>query len=92
MNTLFNYPGAKWGMAAQIVSLMPPHRSYDGDSFEAAEKRMEQIMDVGFLPFAMLYRDESGRVDVEWKRFQREWANAFIVGKKFSDFRVGMTE
>lgn len=65
---------------------------YDGDSFETAEKRMEQIMDVGFLPFAMLYRDESGRVDVEWKRFQREWANAFIVGKKFSDFRVGMTE
>ena len=65
---------------------------YEGDSFEAAEKRMEQIMDVGFLPFAMLYRDESGRVDVEWKRFQREWANAFIVGKKFSDFRVGMTE
>lgn len=28
MNTLLNYPGAKWGMAAQIVSLMPPHRSY----------------------------------------------------------------
>ncbi len=28
MNTLLNYPGAKWGIAAQIVSLMPPHRSY----------------------------------------------------------------
>ncbi len=28
MNTLLNYPGSKWGMAAQIVSLMPPHRSY----------------------------------------------------------------
>lgn len=28
MNTLLNYPGAKWGMAQQIVSLMPPHRSY----------------------------------------------------------------
>ncbi len=28
MNTLLNYPGAKWGMAPQIVSLMPPHRSY----------------------------------------------------------------
>lgn len=28
MNTLLNYPGAKWGMAKQIVSLMPPHRSY----------------------------------------------------------------
>ena len=28
MNTLLNYPGAKWGMAAKIVALMPPHRSY----------------------------------------------------------------
>lgn len=28
MRTLLNYPGAKWGMAKEIVSLMPPHRSY----------------------------------------------------------------
>ena len=28
MNALLNYPGAKWGMAAEIVQLMPPHRSY----------------------------------------------------------------
>ena len=26
MKTLLNYPGAKWGMAAQIVSPMPPSR------------------------------------------------------------------
>lgn len=28
MNTLLNYPGAKWGMAKEIVALMTPHRSY----------------------------------------------------------------
>ena len=28
MNTLLNYPGAKWGMAKEIVALMPQHRSY----------------------------------------------------------------
>lgn len=28
MNAILNYPGAKWGMAAEIVSLMPRHRSY----------------------------------------------------------------
>lgn len=28
MNTLLNYPGAKWGMAKEIIALMPPHRSY----------------------------------------------------------------
>lgn len=28
MNAILNYPSAKWGMAKQIVSIMPPHRSY----------------------------------------------------------------
>lgn len=28
MNAILNYPGAKWGMADKIVSMMPPHRSY----------------------------------------------------------------
>lgn len=28
MNTLLNYPGAKWGMAKEIIAMMPPHRSY----------------------------------------------------------------
>lgn len=28
MNALLNYPGAKWGMAQEIVQIMPPHRSY----------------------------------------------------------------
>ena len=28
MNTLLNYPGAKWGMAKEIVAMIPPHRSY----------------------------------------------------------------
>lgn len=28
MNSILNYPGAKWGMAKKIVSMMPPHRSY----------------------------------------------------------------
>lgn len=60
---------------------------YDGDSFEDAEKRMQQVMDLGFLPFAMLYRDESGQTNQEWRMFQREWANSIIVGKKFSEWR-----
>lgn len=55
----------------------------------AAEKRAEQIMGLGFLPFAMLYRDEEGARDPEWMKFQREWANAYIVGRKFADFWAG---
>lgn len=57
---------------------------YEGDSYDDATKRMEQTMDAGFMPFAMLYRDENGIVKPDWKGFQREWANAFIVGGRFS--------
>lgn len=28
MNAILNYPGAKWGLAEMIVSMMPKHRSY----------------------------------------------------------------
>lgn len=59
---------------------------YREDSFAAAEKRAEQIMRLGFLPFAMLYRDEEGQRDPEWRKFQREWTNAVIVGRKYADF------
>lgn len=62
---------------------------YEGDTFDAAQKRMEQVMELGFLPFAMLFRDETGQTDREWRKFQREWANPFIVGSKFSAFRGG---
>ena len=58
---------------------------YDGDTFESAEKRMNQVVDLGFLPFAMLYRDNEGKVDADWRRFQREWANAVIVGRKVGE-------
>lgn len=44
-------------------------------------------MDVGFLPFAMLYREESGQTKQEWRKFQREWVNSYIVGKKFTERR-----
>lgn len=28
MQSILNYPGAKWGLAQRIVALMPPHRTY----------------------------------------------------------------
>jgi hypothetical protein len=55
---------------------------YKGDTFEKAEKRLYQTWEAGFMPFAMLYRDFKGQYDAEWKKFQREWANHYIVGYK----------
>jgi hypothetical protein len=55
---------------------------YKGDTFENAELRMLQAWDAGFFPFAMLYMDKSGKYDLNWRRFQRLWANPRIVATK----------
>jgi hypothetical protein len=63
---------------------------YGDDTFEKAEKRLRQTWEAGFMPFAMLYRDETGVYDREWKRFQREWANPRITGSKlkWNDIKI----
>ena len=42
---------------------------YRGDTMEAAEKRLRDAWKAGFIPYAMLYRDEKGIVDSEWRKF-----------------------
>lgn len=59
---------------------------YAGDSFEDAELRLTQTMQAGFVPYAMLFRDEEGKTDDAWRRFQREWCRPIITGKKFNEF------
>ncbi|HIT08728.1 MAG TPA: hypothetical protein IAB55_06550 [Candidatus Merdivicinus faecavium] len=58
---------------------------YRGDTFDKAQKRLEQTIQAGFMPYAMLYRDEKGQVDREWAKFQREWLRPAIVSKKFGE-------
>ena len=52
---------------------------YQGDTFEKAEKRFRESIEAGFMPMAMLYRDETGERDLQWARFQTQWARATIV-------------
>lgn len=52
---------------------------YKGDTFEKAQKRMGEAWNAGFMPFAMLYRDNEGKYSKEWKKFQRQWANPVIT-------------
>ena len=58
---------------------------YPQDTFEKAEKRLVDAMKAGFWTFAMLYKDEQGFEDLQWRRFQREWCNATIVGVKLKE-------
>lgn len=55
---------------------------YSGDTFEKAQKRLEDTIRAGFVPYAMLYRTQEGKTDPIWRRFQREWCRPIIVGSK----------
>jgi hypothetical protein len=52
---------------------------FPSDTFEKAEKRIEQTIKAGFFPFAMLYKNNEGEVDSSWRKFQRQWANIVIA-------------
>ena len=52
---------------------------YPGDTMDAAQKRLLDTWNAGFLPFAMLYRDKSGNADSAWRKFQRLWVRPEII-------------
>jgi len=52
---------------------------YPGDTIDSAIKRIRQSVHAGFFPFAMLYRDKRGEYDLQWKKFQRQFANPILV-------------
>ncbi len=60
---------------------------YPKDTFDLAEKRLKSLVDIGFTPFAMLWRPErpaemKHRPGPEWLPFQRRWARPAIVHAK----------
>ena len=65
---------------------------YEGDTFEKATIRLLDTIKAGFVPFAMLYKDDFGNEDKVWRKFQREWSRVEIVGAKMKVIREGMME
>ena len=59
---------------------------YPGDTMTAAESRLYAVWDAGFMPYCMLFRDESGTVDDEWKKFQRAWVRPAIVMSRLKTY------
>jgi hypothetical protein len=55
---------------------------FPGDRFEKAEFRLNQCIELGFFPMAMLFRNYKGNVDINWFRFQKEWARPYIIATK----------
>ncbi len=54
------------------------------DSFDKCIKRFGEAYRAGFMPMAMLYRDEAGDFAKDWRAFQREWANPIITAANLS--------
>lgn len=62
---------------------------YPKDTFAEAEKRLRQMLGIGFTPMAMLWRPETPSQarwtpSIEWKRFQRQWARPAIIHGRLS--------
>lgn len=58
---------------------------YKNDTFEKATKRLEDTLKAGFIPFAMLYKNEQGIEDAAWKKFQRQWARPAIIISNYKE-------
>lgn len=57
---------------------------YPKDTFTLAEQRLEQMLQIGLTPMAMLWQpelpsQEKWRPAPEWRRFQRKWARPAII-------------
>ena len=37
------------------------------------------------MPYAMLYRDEKGKTDTDWEKFQRLWARPAIIASSIKE-------
>lgn len=59
---------------------------YPKDRVDDAEMRLIDTIEAGFVPFAMLWKDEDGNTDNTWGRFQSEWLRPDIVGAKVREW------
>ena len=73
--------GPLW-LAADLLSDIPKSKKacyvligFKDDTIPKAEQRLREVWNLGFYPFAMLYRGPNGEghKSREWKRFQRTW-------------------
>ncbi len=60
---------------------------YPKDTFSLAEKRLRDILNIGFTPMAMLWRPEKPSQErwapePEWRTFQRRWARPALIHHK----------
>jgi len=55
---------------------------YNDDTIYKAEGRLMNAVRAGFIPMAMLYRNQKGVYNKEWTKFQKEWVRPAIMRAK----------
>jgi hypothetical protein len=55
---------------------------YPGDTKRKAWARLRTVWAYGFCPYAMLFRNQRGRVEKEWRAFQRLWVRPAIIRRR----------
>ena len=63
---------------------------YRGDTLEKAERRLMDTLRAGFWPMAMLFKDEAGHEDPEWRRFQGQWVRPAELHAKLRDGGIAL--
>lgn len=61
---------------------------FGDDTMDEAEGRLRQILELGGLPFAMLYRDAAGgfpQPEKPWRKFQKYWVRPAYVKYKLKE-------
>jgi hypothetical protein len=53
-----------------------------GDTFEAADLRLRDVLALGVFPAAMLWRSAKGDTDPAWRVFQRQWFRPAIINSQ----------
>lgn len=62
---------------------------WPSDTFEKAEARFWQVLNLGMCPYAMLWRDKDGVTAHEWRKFQRSWVAPPIIYTKLKEANYG---
>ena len=52
---------------------------YPSDTMEKAEQRFMHVLKLGMCPYAMLWKDKTGKVNTDWSHFQWSWVAPQII-------------
>lgn len=52
---------------------------YPGDTLRDADRRLHRTLGAGFIPMAMLWRNDEGTTTVEWRKLRRMWGGPYII-------------